>query len=229
MKVFAHRGLHSRHLGENTLAAFVRAVEAGADGIEFDVRVTRDGVPVAIHDENLSRVAGDSRRVRDLTEKELQAVVLRGEGRIPTLNEITASISSTVELDIEIKDRDVLEPLLTKLSTSAKLRERTIISSFVLDDLLAVRTTCPDVRTILLNRSWPLPLKGKNYWPRVCEHGLWGLGFRSTILNRQRVRMLQEQGCTVASWDDQPLKSDIGRMENLGVDIAIIYRVKPRT
>ncbi|MBU1349232.1 hypothetical protein KJ781_04160 [Patescibacteria group bacterium] len=226
MKVFAHRGLHSRHLGENTLAAFACAIEAGAQGIEFDVRVSRDGVPIAIHDENLSRVAGDARRVRDLMARDLQSVVLRGEGNIPTLNDITAAVPPHIELDIEIKDRDVIEPLITKLSTSAKLRGRSIVSSFVLDDLLAVREGCPDVRTILLNRSWPLPTKRRSYWPRLQEHGLWGLGFRSTILTRPRVRMLQEQGCVVASWDDQPLKSRPERMEALGVDIAIIYRVE---
>ncbi|MCI0479452.1 hypothetical protein L0Y59_02820 [Candidatus Uhrbacteria bacterium] len=229
MKVFAHRGLHSRHVGENTLAAFLRAADVGADGIEFDLRVSRDGEPVAIHDENLSRVAGDARRVRDLTVRELQSVVLRGEGRIPTLNDITGSVPHPVEFDMEVKDHDVLKPLLKKLSTSCGLRGRTIVSSFVLDDLLAVKEACPDVRTVLLNRSWPLPLKGRTFWPRMRGQGLWGLGFRSTILTRQRVGMLQEQGCIVASWDDQPLKSDEQRMRGLGVDVAIIYRVDRRS
>jgi len=68
--IIAHRGA-SAEAPENTLAAFRRAVDIGSDGVEFDVRLAADGVPVVIHDATLERTAGLKRRVADLTSTEL--------------------------------------------------------------------------------------------------------------------------------------------------------------
>ena len=59
---------------ENTLAAFSRAMLDGADGIEFDVRLSRDGVPVVIHDASLRRTASVDSQVCDLTSEQLQRI-----------------------------------------------------------------------------------------------------------------------------------------------------------
>ena len=59
---------------ENTMAAFREAIAAGADGIEFDVRLTRDGIPVVIHDNSLRRTGGVSHRIADLTWAELKKI-----------------------------------------------------------------------------------------------------------------------------------------------------------
>src|SRR5262245_20012933 len=71
--IIAHRG-DSIHAPENTLAAIRAAVEAGADGVEFDVRLAKDGVPVVIHDASLKRVAGVDLKVADLTSAELGTI-----------------------------------------------------------------------------------------------------------------------------------------------------------
>src|ERR1044071_4382596 len=71
--VIAHRGA-SAHAPENTLAAFRRALEVGADGVEFDVRLSRDGVPAVIHDSTLERTGGRADKVSKLTALELQDV-----------------------------------------------------------------------------------------------------------------------------------------------------------
>ena len=70
VKVFGHRGFSAAY-PENTMLAFERALAAGCDGVEFDVQLTRDHVPVIIHDETLLRTAGDPAAVRDLTYAEL--------------------------------------------------------------------------------------------------------------------------------------------------------------
>lgn len=211
---------------ENTLEAFKRAVEVKADGIEFDLRVSRDGELVAIHDENLHRVAGDARRVRDLTMQELQDVVLRGSGHIPTLNDITAAIPSPFMLDMEIKDSDALPPLIAKLKTSSALRERTMVSSFVLEDLIQVKQAVPEVRTISLNRNWPLLFRGKAFWLRLKSAEIHAVGFPSNVLNARRISWLHRQGWKVAAWDLQPLKREARRLGRLRPDIAIAYKVE---
>ena len=73
MEIWAHRGA-SRVAPENTMPAFERAIAAGADGIEFDVQLSRDGEVVVIHDETLSRTTDGTGRVVDHTLAELRAL-----------------------------------------------------------------------------------------------------------------------------------------------------------
>lgn len=74
-------------LDENTLGAFARAIEVGADYIETDLQLSKDGVPVLFHDDNLIRVAGVDSPVYKLTLEELKALKLQHGGQIATLAE----------------------------------------------------------------------------------------------------------------------------------------------
>ena len=82
---------------ENTLAGIAAAIEAGADGVEVDVRATRDDVPVLMHDASLARTTGDPRRVADVTRDELRALRVAGPygaagpQPVPTLEEALAA------------------------------------------------------------------------------------------------------------------------------------------
>lgn len=104
---FAHRGLHDIRSGivENTLPAFEAARDAGY-GIELDVRFSRDLRLVVFHDDDLLRLAGDARKVRQLSEDELRALPLLGNdaARIPSFGEVLAAIDGRVPLLIELKN-----------------------------------------------------------------------------------------------------------------------------
>ncbi|MEJ2748304.1 MAG: glycerophosphodiester phosphodiesterase family protein, partial [Anaerolineae bacterium] len=85
--IVAHRGA-SAYAPENTLAAFERAAELGADGIELDVQLSKDGRLVIIHDFDTARTTNGQGKVSDLTLAELQSFDA-GEGqKIPTLDEL---------------------------------------------------------------------------------------------------------------------------------------------
>ena len=71
--IIAHRGA-SAHAPENTFAAFKKAIAAGADGIELDVRLSKDSIPVVFHDSTLRRLAKIERSVADLTAEELSKI-----------------------------------------------------------------------------------------------------------------------------------------------------------
>ncbi len=90
---------------ENTLAAFDEARRRGAVAIEFDVRTSRDGEPMVIHDPTVSRVAGIGRHVHDLSRRELEALRLAdGSSRVPALEEVVAWANSHgVALNCELK------------------------------------------------------------------------------------------------------------------------------
>lgn len=102
---YAHRGLHdlTEHTPENSMKAFVRAVNAGY-GIELDVQLTKDRIPVVFHDADLKRVCNAEGKVRDYTYEELCRFTLCDSSeRIPTMEECLKMVAGKVPLIIEIK------------------------------------------------------------------------------------------------------------------------------
>jgi len=95
----AHRGHASRH-PENTLVALESALRAGVHGVEFDVQITADGIPVLIHDEHLLRTAGLDRDVRRMTFAETRAVSVHERARLGEAERDVAmpSLAEAVEL-----------------------------------------------------------------------------------------------------------------------------------
>ena len=104
-RLYAHRGLHDNasDAPENSLAAFRKAVEKGF-GIELDVQLTKDLVPVVFHDFTLKRVCGVDKKVRELTFDQLQELRLCGsDQRIPSFDQVLRLVKGRVPLIIEYK------------------------------------------------------------------------------------------------------------------------------
>jgi glycerophosphoryl diester phosphodiesterase len=117
----AHRGLHDGDTPENSLPAFAAAAAAGY-GVELDVYLSRDEVPVVAHDVSLSRVAGIDRRIGQLTAAELRDVRLEGgAAHVPTLAECLQVL----------RDVPVMVELKSNRPRAGRLEERT---AEVLDD-----------------------------------------------------------------------------------------------
>lgn len=132
--VIGHRG-NPVALAENTIESLQSAVDAGVDAVEFDVRVTRDGVPVVIHDETLDRTTSAVGRVNALTAAELESVdasaraPTRGKGqlRIPRLEQALERFRE-IPLIIEVKElaaAEVTERLVRKFG----IQDRVLIGS----------------------------------------------------------------------------------------------------
>ena len=104
-RYFAHRGLHDNKgdAPENSMAAFRKAVEADY-GMELDVHVTKDGIPVIFHDSKLERMCGVDGEIQDYTYEELQQFTLAdSKERIPKLEELLLMVHGRVPLIVEIK------------------------------------------------------------------------------------------------------------------------------
>ncbi len=100
---YAHRGLWTAKIPENSLSAFELAARRGV-GIELDIQLSRDGRIVVFHDGDLRRMCGVNKRVRDLTLSELRALTLLGTNeKIPTLAEALRLVDGRVPLLIEVK------------------------------------------------------------------------------------------------------------------------------
>jgi glycerophosphoryl diester phosphodiesterase len=131
MLIWAHRGSH--RVGgplENTLPAFERAVTEAADGIELDVHLSRDGIPVVFHDETLDRLVlgRDGRRVDSMSAAELGQVTLLQGHSIPTLSTVLEVLAGRLPLNIEIKDAAAVDAVADLLAVDE--HNDCLISSF---------------------------------------------------------------------------------------------------
>jgi glycerophosphoryl diester phosphodiesterase len=100
----AHRGDPLRH-PENSIEGFLSALRLGADAVEFDVRLTRDSVPVIMHDADVSRTTDGRGLVHELTLSEIQTLRLGATSRVPTLDDALEAVGSLGGgVDIEVKN-----------------------------------------------------------------------------------------------------------------------------
>lgn len=170
-KIIGHRGAAGLEL-ENTVTSLKRASNMHVYAIEIDVRLTKDGKLVLCHDGDLLRVANDSRRISQLTLKELQAIPLLDGSKLLTLSQALRTIGD-IPMIIEIKDNDSARAVLRTLAEFPEAKVR--IASFKLAELSLIRSLDNDIFLYLLERTKPfesiqfarrmkLDGIGLNYW-----------------------------------------------------------------
>lgn len=160
-RIFAHRGA-SGYAPENTLEAFELAVKQGADGIELDVQLSKDGVPVVFHDETLKRVTGQKGYLKDYTLEELKKfTVLKDKfpeynnAKIPTLKEVLelikpAGIQVNIELKTGIYWYPEIEEKTIQTVKETQMEERVIYSSFNHYSIQKVKELVPEAECAYL-------------------------------------------------------------------------------
>ena len=224
--IVAHRGA-SAVVPENTLAAFQRAVECGADGIEFDVRLAGDGVPVVIHDQTLERTAGQPGRVSDVTSDELSrtdvgtwfnraniemAAPEFEQQTVPTLREtldILAGFSGRIYVELKSEEPDIL-PLcraVADIIVNSPLLLQIVVKSFRLAAIPAMRTLCPDVTTAaLFEPGIKTILRKKHHILTIArELGADELSIHRSLATHELVTAAEQAGFPVAVWTvDEP-------------------------
>ncbi|MCW8128750.1 MAG: hypothetical protein KIS92_00060 [Planctomycetota bacterium] len=136
--IIAHRG-DSANAPENTLCAFDAAIKRGADEIETDVRVTKDGVAVLLHDANLFRTTGKEAEVKDLTFEEVRQLDAANfstekfkNTRVPALDEALTKYLPKIPFEIELKAFGAVVPTIQALQKQADQGafERVLLTSF---------------------------------------------------------------------------------------------------
>jgi glycerophosphoryl diester phosphodiesterase len=155
--IVAHRGA-SWDAPENTVEAALRGWEDGADALEVDVHLTRDGEVAVIHDPTLMRTTGRDARVDALTLAEirkLDAGVWKGAQwrgvRVPTLAEVLATVPAGKKIFIELKAADGLAPALQRaVRAGAVEQDRIVLISFEAEALRDAKQALPECRTLFL-------------------------------------------------------------------------------
>jgi glycerophosphoryl diester phosphodiesterase len=241
--IIAHRGA-SAVAPENTLAAFARAMDDGADGIEFDVRLSRDGVPVVIHDETLRRTGLREGAVAKMDAKQLGKVDAgswfnRAHPKrareeyarecVPTLDQVFRLLRDCdARLYVEMKfgaDEGFVDltQAVARLIKEYKLHARTVVVSFDLAATVQIKQLDSAIRTGALfepKSDLATIVRKQRLIDAAIEHGANEILLHRSIATRSAVRLAAENDLPVVVWTVNDPKW-IGRARHLGIQALI--------
>ncbi|MGQ9597445.1 MAG: glycerophosphodiester phosphodiesterase family protein [Thermoproteota archaeon] len=146
--VLGHRGFMAKY-PENTLLSFLKAVEAGGDGVELDVWLSRDEHPIIMHDESIDRTSNLKGRQKEMTIEELKKAELGMGQKIPTLEEVFEKMPPNTLINIELKDIDATEKSVEVIHRFGA-ENRVLISSFNIETLKKVRSVDKEMKLGLI-------------------------------------------------------------------------------
>lgn len=224
--IFAHRGA-SHYAPENTVPAFELAHQQGADGIELDVQLTKDGELVVIHDETIDRVSDGRGAVRDYTLEELKGFSFHnhmeqyGKVEIPTLREVLRLIKRWgMKLNIELKTGIYpypgIEEKTLEMVRQEKVEKQVIYSSFNHYTIRRIRQLDPKAETAYLFSDVILDVD--KYAARNGVSGLHPALYHVKMENFLREYL--DSGLAVRVWTVNQ-KADMEELIRAGVDAVI--------
>jgi glycerophosphoryl diester phosphodiesterase len=203
------------------MAAFEGAMAAGARGIELDVRLCRSGELVVFHDEDLSRLCGDTRAVADLSWSELRTLRVGGEP-IPRLHQVLAEWPQAI-INIELKRHPMSHALALVQACAqhvedARALRRVVVSSFDPRLLLMLRVLEPNLaRGLLFAREQGLPLR-RGWLARALAPA--AVHPEEVLITPRRMRHWRKRGYRVHTWTvDDPAR--IVELAAIGVHAII--------
>lgn len=219
--ILGHRG-SSATAPENTLAAFSQSIRDRADGIEFDVRLSRDGVPVVIHDATLKRTGRIDRPVSELTAAELPQVdvgswfaeqrqttkTFAGE-TLPSLAQVFDLFATNdgvlyVEMKSDGDDGPALAAAVARSVRESEMNDRVVIESFDLSAILEVKRIDSGLRTAALFEPELLrPIATVRRMKTVdaaLAAGADEIALHHTLAGRRVVEKARGEGLEVVVW-----------------------------
>lgn len=223
---------HRTNMGtmpENTLAGIDAAIADGVDGVEIDVRATRDGRVVLLHDPTLERTAGDPRALVDVSGDELGAVHTRpihgvAAQPVPSLAETLDRVAGRAILVIEVKQRGIQEAVAAEVRAAAAA-EWCWVWAFDPEVAIACREALPEVPVGLNLSRWSLERYGDAVLLAVRQ-GFAALSMSHDLVDEGRVHAIHSRGLAAYTWTVDEA-SDLARVRDAGVD-AICSNFPPR-
>ena len=181
---YAHRGLHSDTVAENSMTAFRLALEGGY-GIEFDVRLSSDGEVVVFHDDTLDRVTDEKGKVSERSAEELSKINLMGTSdTIPTLKALLKLVDGRVPLLVEIKELAGQKGLSEKVVEILKeYKGPFIVESFNPMALAKVKKLAPDILRGQLSSHFFKNEKYRNITHFLLQHMLFNFMSRPDFIS----------------------------------------------
>ncbi|MGN1402226.1 MAG: glycerophosphodiester phosphodiesterase [Bacillus sp. (in: firmicutes)] len=206
--IVAHRGA-SGTCPENTLAAFRKAINCGADLIELDVRLTKDGQLAVIHDATLERTTNGQGNVIDFTMEELQvfdAGSWKGDGfqgeKIPSLQEVLNAFGKQIGFLIEVKPSNnyslVAQRLKETIEALPVTRKSLIVQSFDENFLKLFHQVMPDIPIGVLIRHQPRGINEKQI-ERLSSYASF-INPKITLADARLIQLIRKHGADCMFW-----------------------------
>ncbi|CAN5448072.1 glycerophosphodiester phosphodiesterase [soil metagenome] len=207
MLILGHRGASVAE-PENTLESFEAAFKSGADGLEFDVRTSLDGVPVLSHDRSFERRAGDARNIDEMTLAEIKTIDVGRGYRVPTLAETLELCAGRGFLDIEVKQPGIEQQVLEALEGYAG---SWAISSFDWHSLVEFR------RRSAMIELWPLAVQFSDaLFDVATEIGAKGIAMHHSQIDEVTSAGCENQRFQITAWTVND-REEADRLRALGI------------
>lgn len=223
LEVIAHRG--ASHLApENTLAAVKLAWSLGADVVEVDVHMTKDGRIVVIHDPTTLRTSGTDLAVAETESPRLRELDVGGHThpdfageRIPFLEEVLETVPAGRRLFIEIKTGPEILPALSEVIARSGKRSQVAVIGFDLPTMKAAKELMPDVPAHWLSDKKVWTSSGSSLVEAAKDNGLDGMNVHWSGVTWRFTRLVRKAGLKLYAWTvDTAAEAD--RLDGLGVD-----------
>jgi glycerophosphoryl diester phosphodiesterase len=207
----AHRGA-SGHEPENTLSSFQKAIDLNANMIEFDVRCSKDGELVVIHDETVDRTTNGRGKVRN---KELGAIKLLNAGggqQVPTLHEAMSFIGNRCLVNIELVEYGTATLLKEALQPFYYMRDSIVISSFLFRELKRLHYYMPNI-----NVSYLADTLTVHNIKEISQLTIYSLNINKDLVDEDLVKWLHALAFRVFVFTINT-EEDFQRMKSLEID-----------
>ncbi|TXT62865.1 MAG: Glycerophosphoryl diester phosphodiesterase [Promethearchaeota archaeon] len=200
--LIGHRGAN-KEAPENTLKSFQKAIDLGADYIEFDIHLSKDREIVIMHDDNTYRTTGHQGIIKQMTLSELKALDC-GEGeQIPTLQELIHLAKNKIGLQCEIKAEGLVIDLVKILKKEA-LIENTIVSSFKHGELIKVQQEEPRLKIAPLEPTgtgWLTDwIQKKKIIDNAAKQNYYGVHPLYRLVNKELIEYAHKKELKVNVW-----------------------------
>ncbi len=214
--IIAHRGA-SGDFPENTMVAFEQGLSSGADALEFDVRVSAEGIPVVIHDETVDRTTNGNGPVRSKSIGEIAELDCGDGARIPLVDEVLETFADTPMI-VEVKELAAAIPLAETIDRHGA-RDRVLMGSFGREMLIPfdrrgfVRSaSSPETAWFWAFSKIGYAQRNRPYiaFTVPVKHG------RLTVVDRSFVKTARKVGFPVHVWTVDDI-SEARRLRSLGV------------
>ncbi|MGB5691125.1 MAG: glycerophosphodiester phosphodiesterase family protein [Flavobacteriaceae bacterium] len=213
--VIGHRGAMG-HETENTLASVQKALDLGVDMIEIDVFNIRSGETVVFHDERLERLSNGGGRIEEYNIVAVKNLTLRGNHRIPQLQDVLKLVDKKVNLNIELKGADTADRVNfiigRYIENQGWALDQFLISSFNWETLREMRNMNQNIAIAVLTEGDPM-----NAIPIAQELNAVAINPDYKTLNQANIDAIHAAGLKVYTWTvNDP--DEIEKLKKMGVD-----------
>lgn len=223
----AHRGA-SNIAPENTLKAFKKAIDLGADYIEFDVRESKDGEIVIIHDANVFRTTHKFGFVKQMSLEKIKRLNAGNGEIIPTLEEILVETKGKINYMCELKVKNISGKVINILKNHNAL-DSTILISFKHDELLKTQNCYSDLK---FGAIVPTGLGWITNWflkkriiSSISEKSFFSINPFFSMVNRKFLEFAHDKDLKVFAWTANSRRS-LKKLIKLGVDGILTNNIK---